>query len=73
MEQRIGMPPLPAGMNFDDLENIKCDECGSEVWDQGSRLKKISAIVSEDGQEKVIILPVIVCMKCGKELPIAVG
>ncbi len=72
MEQQIGMPPLPAGMSFDDLENIKC-ECGSEIWDQGSRLKRLSAIMSEDGQEKVIAIPVIVCMECGKELPIPVG
>ena len=73
MEQKIGMPSLPPGVNIDDLPNLKCDECGFEVWDQGTRLKKLSAIMSDDGQEKVIALPVIVCMKCGKELPTAVG
>jgi len=62
---------LPAG-GIESLPNVKC-ECGSELWDQATILKKMSAIVSRDGQEKLIALPVVVCRECGKKLEVNGG
>ena len=62
--KQMGIPPE---VNPDDLQDIVC-ECGSELWEQAMKLKKMSAIVSPDGQEKIAMVPVLVCKKCGKEL-----
>lgn len=63
---------IPSGVNIESLPNVKC-ECGSELWEQATKLKKMSAIISRDGQEKFIALPVIVCRGCGKELEVNGG
>ena len=68
-QEQFGMP---AGFDIESLPNVEC-ECGSELWDQATKLKRMSAIISKDGQEKFIALPVVVCKKCGKELEVGGG
>ena len=63
---------IPSEVDIESLPNVKC-ECGSELWDQATKLKKLSAIVSRDGQEKLIALPVVVCRECGKKLEVNGG
>ena len=62
----FGQQP-PQGMKLQvdiaQMPNDKC-ECGFEIWEQGIVLKKISAIVSPDGQEHTGSIPVILCKKC---------
>jgi len=55
-------------VNPDDLPDIFC-ECGCGVFIQGMRIKKVSAIISPDGQEKYIHIPTSVCVQCFRALP----
>ena len=51
-----------------DLEPIKC-ECGFDVFISGVRIKKVSKILSPDGQKQYLNIPVAVCLKCKAVLP----
>lgn len=53
-----------------DLKNttqLKCP-CGSEIFDTGFKLFKVSALASPYGQESVVPLAVFICRKCGEML-----
>jgi len=63
---------MPAGFNMESLPIVKC-KCGSGLWDQATQLRRMSAIISKDGKEKLIALPVVVCKECGKELEVDGG
>lgn len=54
-------------INPDDLDDVIC-ECGCEVWAEEYTIKKVSALISPNGQEGVIPIPKMVCMECGKTL-----
>lgn len=56
-------------MNIDiaALPNVTCS-CGSDMWLSGSIIKKLSKIQSPTGQEQLIPIPVIFCIKCGKTI-----
>jgi len=55
-------------VNPDDLKDILC-ECGHDIFVSAARIKKVPAIISPDGQEKYLTIPVSVCMKCDGVLP----
>tara|TARA_B100001113_G_C20765204_1_gene472720 strand:+ start:89 stop:322 length:234 start_codon:yes stop_codon:yes gene_type:complete len=65
----------PVNINPDDLEDIKCkkvleslDKCGSKNFTQVYQMKKLSALLSPNGQEQIVTLPVFICNDCGEEL-----
>lgn len=66
------IPDVPQGPNMTvdilSIPNEKCT-CGSEVWEQGMVLKKISSLISHDGKEHLGSLPVVICKKCGELYP----
>jgi hypothetical protein len=62
-------------INPNSITDIQCTTinsdgkcCTSKQFTQQFKIKKVSKFQSGDGQEGVIILPIYVCPKCGKEL-----
>ena len=49
-----------------DLEHGMEANCGGEIFSQGVELKKLSALVSPNGQTSVIPVQVFWCVKCRK-------
>lgn len=53
-----------------DLDEFKCSECESNVFQQAVKLKKLSALQSSTGNKSIVPVPVFICVKCQKELTI---
>lgn len=47
-------------------KDIIC-ECGNDIFTQGIKLKKVSAIMAPSGKEELGMLLVFYCIKCNKE------
>jgi hypothetical protein len=60
---------MQPNLNIDlsKIPNIKC-ECGCEYWEEKKMVKFISKIISPNGQEGLVNIPVLVCSNC--RLPI---
>jgi len=52
-------------INPSDLEDITCDECTSQCFEQTFLFKRLSAILSPSGQETVIPMQIYRCADCG--------
>ena len=54
-------------MNIDisQTSEMKCDKCENNTFKQTMMLRKMSAIVSPNGQETIIPMAVFACEKCG--------
>jgi len=48
-----------------NFKSLECD-CGSKLFHPGIVFKKISAIVSESGEEELYPLQVLICEECHK-------
>tara|TARA_B100000287_G_scaffold12181_1_gene12480 strand:- start:3094 stop:3357 length:264 start_codon:yes stop_codon:yes gene_type:complete len=51
-----------------DLTNAKtleCEECGCKGFKQSLMLKKLSALISPNGQESLIPVAIFCCEQCG--------
>jgi DNA-directed RNA polymerase subunit RPC12/RpoP len=59
--------PLPKQVNVDisQADDVKCDECGHDVFVPVFHIKKVSAIMSPNGQEIIAPVQVFGCNKCG--------
>jgi len=59
--------PLPTQANIDisKADDIKCDECGHDTFIPVFLIKKVSAIMSPNGQEIIAPVQVFGCNKCG--------
>jgi uncharacterized Zn finger protein len=44
---------------------IKCDKCENQTFKQSLLLRKLSALVSPNGQETLVPVQVFACEKCG--------
>lgn len=55
-------------LNPNDLPAVKCI-CGSENFLLGVKIKKLSAILSPNGQESYINISVAICVRCYTDLP----
>ncbi len=53
-------------VDLKDAETIRCKECNNYLWIQSFVLKKLSALVSPNGQEALIPVQVYSCGNCGK-------
>jgi hypothetical protein len=53
-------------MNVDisQTTEMKCDKCGNNTFKQTMMLRKLSAIVSPNGQETIIPVGVFACESC---------
>jgi hypothetical protein len=59
--------PLPQQVNVDlsDAQDVKCTECEHDIFIPVFFIKKISAILSPNGQEVIAPIQVFGCNKCG--------
>ena len=44
---------------------VKCDACENQTFKQSLLLRKLSALVSPNGQETLVPVQVFACEKCG--------
>ncbi len=44
---------------------IKCEKCENQTFKQSLLLRKLSALVSQNGQETLVPVQVFACEKCG--------
>ena len=44
---------------------VKCDKCENQTFKQTLLLRKVSALVSPNGQEQYVPVAVFACEKCG--------
>ena len=63
--------PLPkkqtqVKVDLKEAETIKCSDCNNYLWIQSFILKRLSALVSPNGQEALIPVQVYSCGNCGK-------
>jgi len=55
------------GIAADELESISCT-CGGVYWEELMVIKRIPAMISENGREQLAPMPVFVCSSCKEEL-----
>ena len=51
-------------VDMSQTSEMKCDECENNTFKQTIMLRKMSAIVSPNGQETIIPMAVFACDKC---------
>ena len=44
---------------------VKCDKCENQTFKQTLLLRKVSALISPNGQEQYVPIAVFACEKCG--------
>ena len=52
-------------LNLDNATDVSCDECGKKVFSQAFLIKRISPLVSPNGQEIMVPMPIFKCSSCG--------
>jgi RNase P subunit RPR2 len=52
-------------VNPDDLEDVLCEKCEGQIFEPAFLFKKLSAILSPNGQEMMIPMQVFKCKECG--------
>ena len=52
-------------INPDDLEDVVCDECGSQFFNEVFLFKKLSAVLSPTGKDTMVPLKTYKCQECG--------
>ena len=52
-------------IDFSKTTEIKCEACGGQTFKQTLLMRKMSALVSPNGQETIIPMQVFACEKCG--------
>ena len=56
---------LNVNINPKDLEDVLCDKCGCQTFQPVVLFKKISAVLSPNGQKALFPLEVYRCTDCG--------
>ena len=52
-------------LNLDNATDVICDECSEKTFDQAFLIKRISPLVSPNGQEIMAPMPIFKCSSCG--------
>ena len=63
---RIQKPKQQVQVDLKQAETIQCSDCNNYLFITSFILKKLSAIVSPNGQEALIPVQVYSCGNCGK-------
>ena len=58
-------PTAQVNMDFNSLEDMKCDQCGDLRFEQVFILKRVSALMSPSGKAGVMPVGVFACLLCG--------
>ena len=68
-QKRLDKPAqMQLNVNPNDLPSILC-ECGCDLFVPCVKIKRVSAIISPDGQEKLLSFQTSACVKCHAALP----
>ena len=60
-----GGPPTLDNVDLKHAKTLECEECSCKGFKQTLMLKKLSALVSPNGQEAIIPVGVFACESCG--------
>ncbi len=52
-------------IDMSQTTSIKCEKCENQTFKQTLLLRKVSALVSPNGQEQYVPIAVFACEKCG--------
>ena len=52
-------------VDFDQTTGLECDECKNVTFTQVFYIRKLSALLSPTGEERLIPVPTFACTKCG--------
>ncbi len=52
-------------LDLSNVDNIKCEECESEIFTPAFVIKQISALMSPTGKETMVPIQLFKCSKCG--------
>ena len=58
-------PPTLDNVDLTHAKTLECEECGCKGFKQSLMLKKLSALISPNGQESLIPVAVFCCEQCG--------
>tara|TARA_R110000824_G_scaffold259914_1_gene448588 strand:- start:84 stop:320 length:237 start_codon:yes stop_codon:yes gene_type:complete len=56
---------MQESIDFSKTTQICCEACGGSTFKQTLLLRKLSALVSPNGQETIVPMQVFACEKCG--------
>ena len=67
LKGNFGGPPQEPQQQIDitKTNEIVCEKCGNDTFEQTLMLRKLSAIVSPTNQETIVPVQVFDCKKCG--------
>ena len=65
MQQQKQQVPDLSNIDLTHAKDIVCDKCGSQCFEQTYLFKKLSAVLSPNGQETMIPLQIYRCADCG--------
>ena len=60
-----GKGQMQEQIDFNKTTQIKCEACEGQTFKQTLLIRKMSALVSPNGQETIIPMAVFACEKCG--------
>jgi uncharacterized Zn finger protein len=60
-----GRGQMKEQIDFSKTSQICCEACGGSTFKQTLLLRKMSSLVSPNGQETIIPMQVFACEKCG--------
>ena len=66
MKARKPIPQAQPKVDLSTAETMKCEQCGSTLFNTAFIIKRISAIVSPTGQEAIVPIQVYSCDGCSK-------
>ena len=61
----IGIDPNDVTANLKHAKTSECDECKAKTFKQSLMLKKLSGILSPNGQDQIVPIMVFACESCG--------
>ena len=60
----IGVDPNDVKGNLKHAKTLSCEKCENESFKQSILLKKLSGILSPDGEDKIVPIMVFACDAC---------
>ena len=57
--------PNKLNIDLNSIDNVKCDECDSDVFSPAFIIKKISALMAPSGKETLMPIQLFKCGICG--------
>ena len=66
MKAQKPLPQAKPKVDLSTAETMKCEQCGSTLFNTSFIIKRISAIVSPNGQEAIVPIQVYSCDGCSK-------